>query len=141
MAKHLMMQTRKNEPKVLGSWKEIAAYLGKGVRTVQRWENDLGLPVRRPNGAAKGVVYASPDELERWLAHRWGKRTAPLAGNGPLNEAMRASRELRHANQVLVDELMRNLEALRRQCTALAQATNEAKQAREKFLTRRRGRR
>jgi hypothetical protein len=29
----------------LGSWKEIAAYLGRDVRTVQRWEKKEGLPV------------------------------------------------------------------------------------------------
>ena len=39
--------------KVFSSWKEIAAYLGKGVRTVQRWEAVLGLPVhhRRNKGS------------------------------------------------------------------------------------------
>ena len=31
----------------LDSWKEIAAYLGRGVRTVQRWEREEGLPVHR----------------------------------------------------------------------------------------------
>src|SRR6266550_1743785 len=31
----------------LESWKEIAAYLGKGVRTVVRWEKTEGLPVHR----------------------------------------------------------------------------------------------
>ena len=39
------------ESAVLSSWKDIAKYMGKGVRTVQRWERHLGLPVRRPNGA------------------------------------------------------------------------------------------
>ncbi len=29
----------------LNGWKEIAAHFGKGVRTVQRWEKALGLPV------------------------------------------------------------------------------------------------
>jgi hypothetical protein len=29
----------------LNGWKEIAAYVGKGVRTVQRWEKAHGLPV------------------------------------------------------------------------------------------------
>jgi hypothetical protein len=132
MVKH-PMQTRRPDPKVLGSWKEIAAYLGKGVRTVQRWENDLGLPVRRPNGAAKGVVYASPNELELWLASRWGKRAVFLRGDSKLTEAMRVSRELRHANQLLVDELVRSLAALREQCEALATATTQANQARKKL--------
>jgi hypothetical protein len=34
-------------PIQLNGWKEIAAYLGRSVRTVQRWEKDFGLPVRR----------------------------------------------------------------------------------------------
>ena len=28
-------------PSVFTSWKEIACYLGKGIRTVQRWERDF----------------------------------------------------------------------------------------------------
>jgi hypothetical protein len=50
---------------VLTSWKEIAAYLGKGVRTVQRWETELGLPVRRP-GSERHIVLALPTELDDW---------------------------------------------------------------------------
>lgn len=49
------------------SWKEIALYLGKGVRTVQRWERELNLPVRRP-GNGKHVVLATADDLESWVA-------------------------------------------------------------------------
>lgn len=52
---------------VLSSWKEIAAYLGKGVRTVQRWERELGLPVRRPRPNERQIVLAFPDELDAWL--------------------------------------------------------------------------
>ena len=33
----------------LDSWKEIATYLKKEVRTVQRWEKSAGLPVRSPH--------------------------------------------------------------------------------------------
>jgi hypothetical protein len=51
---------------ILGSWKDIASYLGKGVRTVQRWERTLNLPVRRPPGAKRGVVMAFPAELDAW---------------------------------------------------------------------------
>lgn len=52
--------------RVLGSWKEIACYLGKGVRTVQRWERKHGLPVRRPLGHSR-IVLAYPEDLERWM--------------------------------------------------------------------------
>jgi hypothetical protein len=51
----------------LTSWKEIAAYLGKGVRTVQRWERNLGLPVRRPDTSLRNVVFALPVELDAWV--------------------------------------------------------------------------
>ncbi len=52
---------------ILGSWKEIAAYLGKGVRTVQRWEQTLGLPVRRPRGGNRQGVVALPSEIDCWV--------------------------------------------------------------------------
>jgi phage terminase Nu1 subunit (DNA packaging protein) len=52
---------------VLNSWKEVALYLGRGVRTVQRWEQELGLPVRRPRGKARSAVLALRAELDSWL--------------------------------------------------------------------------
>src|SRR5262249_5857708 len=50
----------------LESWKEIAAYLGRGVRTVQRWEREQGLPVHRLAHAERGSVFADPVELTGW---------------------------------------------------------------------------
>jgi hypothetical protein len=55
------------EGRIFSSWKEIAAFLGRGVRTVQRWETTLGLPIRRPNGYGSNVVVASESELRQWL--------------------------------------------------------------------------
>lgn len=53
--------------RTLQSWKEIAEYLGRGVRTAQRWE-ELGLPVRRPQPySRKSAVYAVTHELDAWL--------------------------------------------------------------------------
>ena len=52
---------------ILNGWKEISKYLGRGVRTVQRWER-LGLPVHRPRGRPRGAVSALEHELEEWLA-------------------------------------------------------------------------
>jgi hypothetical protein len=52
----------------LSGWKEIANYLGKGVRTVQRYERELGLPVRRPAGKSTGSVVATRVELDAWVA-------------------------------------------------------------------------
>src|SRR5436309_1682014 len=48
-------------------WKDIANYLQKGVRTVQRYERELGLPVRRPAGKATGSVMATKSELDAWV--------------------------------------------------------------------------
>jgi hypothetical protein len=55
--------TNKN---MLNSWKEIASYLGRGTRTVQRWEAELGLPVHRPHGKERGPVFAFKDALDEW---------------------------------------------------------------------------
>jgi tetratricopeptide (TPR) repeat protein len=52
----------------LDSWKEIAAFFGRDERTVNRWEKELGLPVHRLPGRAKGPVYAYTDELSGWMA-------------------------------------------------------------------------
>lgn len=52
---------------VLTCWKEIAQYLGKGVRTVQRWEEEMDLPIHRPDAHMGGVVFALPDEINAWI--------------------------------------------------------------------------
>jgi len=52
---------------ILNSWKEIAGYLGRGVRTAQRWERDLALPVRRPRGKERSAVVAVSSDIDAWL--------------------------------------------------------------------------
>jgi Tol biopolymer transport system component len=59
----------------LDSWKEIAAYLGRGIRTVQRWEREEGLPVHRLAHDKRGTIYARREELEAW----WESRRVTLA--------------------------------------------------------------
>ncbi len=51
----------------LTSWKEIAQHMNKSVRTVQRWEAEYGLPIRRPEKTDPGTVLALPEELDLWL--------------------------------------------------------------------------
>ena len=60
--------------KMLSSWKEIAHYFGKGVRTVQRWEKTLNLPIRRPPGAPSNVVLARTSDLEEWMHRGQGQQ-------------------------------------------------------------------
>ena len=60
----------------LDSWKEIAAYLKKEVRTVQRWEKSSGLPVRRLAHGKQGTVFAYKSELDAW----WQESQSKLDG-------------------------------------------------------------
>jgi len=54
----------------LDSWKEIAAFLGRGVRTVQRWEEVERLPVHRHVHSHGGTVFAYKSELRTWSSQR-----------------------------------------------------------------------
>jgi len=51
----------------LSGWKEIAAHLGKGVRTVQRWEQVYGLPIHRMGQEGGEIVWADATELDAWV--------------------------------------------------------------------------
>jgi len=51
---------------LLDSWKEIAVFLHRGVRTVQRWEREEGLPVHRHHHGKRGTVFASTSEIKQW---------------------------------------------------------------------------
>ena len=53
----------------LDSWKEIARYLRREVRTVQLWEKREGLPVHRHFHKRLGSVYALRSEIESWKCH------------------------------------------------------------------------
>jgi TolB-like protein/Tfp pilus assembly protein PilF len=54
----------------LDSWKEIASYLRRDVRTVQRWEKKEGLPVYRHLHDKLGSIYAYRNELTDWFTTR-----------------------------------------------------------------------
>jgi Tol biopolymer transport system component len=54
----------------LDSWKEIAVYLNRGVRTVIRWEAEDGLPVHRHVHGSRGSVHAFKSELDAWMQRR-----------------------------------------------------------------------
>ena len=54
----------------LESWKEIAAHLGRDVRTVVRWEKLEGLPVHRHPHDKQATIYAYRSEIDAWLGAR-----------------------------------------------------------------------
>jgi hypothetical protein len=99
------MSNSSDIPVVFNSWKEIASYLGKGVRTVQRWEVQFGLPVQRPNIKNKGVVRASREELDHWVATRWSQRPSVSSLDDTLNELRRTVAELASQNANLRRQL------------------------------------
>lgn len=97
---------------LLTSWKEIAAYFGKGVRTVQRWEQELGLPVRRPTGVRQ-IVFASPIELRDWLEHQTFRVTdRPLQDTSLLqfeSEQLRRGQSLQEQSVERIKDLAEKL--------------------------------
>ena len=54
--------------RILNGWKQISNHLDRGVRTAQRWEALLGMPVHRPALKDRSAVVAFSDELESWLS-------------------------------------------------------------------------
>jgi tetratricopeptide (TPR) repeat protein len=63
----------------LDSWKEIAAYLKRSVRTSRRWEAEEDLPVHRHVHRNSPSVYAFKGELDAWLT----RRSSRLAASEP----------------------------------------------------------
>jgi hypothetical protein len=117
---------------VLTCWKDIASYMGKGVRTVQRWERNHALPVLRPLGTnhKKSAVMARSHDLDEWLREHWSERRSenlptatPLyADSVPvlnLNMQIRTSHRLRMENHALMNEISTVLHALVQNCNDL----------------------
>src|SRR4051812_33738600 len=65
----------------LESWKEIASYLRRDVKTARRWERDEGLPVHRHHHGALASVYAYEPEIEAWRVQRDAR--APILPRAP----------------------------------------------------------
>src|SRR5215469_2214678 len=68
----------------LDSWKEIASYLKRSVRTVIRWEREQGLPVHRHK---TGTVYAYKPELDAW----WTSQRHQIENQPPTADLPRSS--------------------------------------------------
>jgi hypothetical protein len=108
---------------VLNSWKEIAAYLGRGVRTVQRYERDLALPVRRPRGTTRSAVIALTDELDGWL------RTAPTGEDSRQTEPPARATQVQALltmDKKTVQKTLGERYTLLQRCSDLRAAHNEA---------------
>jgi hypothetical protein len=122
---------------VLTSWKEIAAYMGKGVRTVQRWEAEMELPVRRP-AADRHIVLAFPAELDTWARRKIdlqmvSKQEINQHGNC-LNHVHTHAQLIRMRNlvQIMMQRLELNrayTEKIKKQCERSRTANNRLSQS------------
>jgi hypothetical protein len=78
------MPTNNNGPKdIFDSWKEIAAYLGRDVRTCTRWEHDFALPIRRIGERKRARVFAFKKEIDDWRANNGRLLTLPRSDLPP----------------------------------------------------------
>jgi predicted glycosyl hydrolase (DUF1957 family) len=119
-----------NEPssnQELNSWKEIASHLERGVRTVQRWESELGLPVRRTGRGKRGAVYALVSELDLWRVTSGavvGKELDP-GSERAAGSAVEESRRLMTNIQSMVQSVSMTTVRQRQQAQALQKRLDE----------------
>ena len=127
------MSTNRNPPNdqshaILNSWKEIAGYLGRGVRTVQRWEQELQLPVHRIGKGRRSPVFAVVLELKFWMVTAGRNAFNPVEirkmqqdWNGPKRGAQLAAKLHQLAQAVAASSVrhQRNAEALEKNILAL----------------------
>lgn len=117
-----------DQAKFLNSWKEIAKYLSRGVRTVQRWEK-FGLPVRRVHSGPRAPVIAATDDLDHWIrsAQHHGVHNPQVSGHlfvrGALLQSLQEARSLRAEHAALrqdgkaaLERLIGNIVALEKKC-------------------------
>ena len=67
----------------LDSWKEIALYLNRDVRTVRRWEKNQGLPVRRHQHQKGASVFAYRSEIDVWRQQERERLAETPASDSP----------------------------------------------------------
>src|SRR5579864_4442791 len=95
-----MRQSANTAPLILNSWKEIATYLGRGVRTVQRWERELRLPVRRIGKGKRSPVYSTAAELNFWMSTvDFARSQPPQPHRGPI--PLRTGRPIEDSRRLL----------------------------------------
>ena len=118
---------------VLNSWKEIAQYIGRGVRTVQRYE-EFGFPIRRVAGRPRSAVMAFTDEIDAWLARASGRPATPKTANGlslPSElKAIRAQAEMNRQRALEIRQMARG------QRQAVRDVANKIEQMRLKLMQR-----
>lgn len=108
---------------ILSGWKDIAQYMRKGVRTVQRYERELALPIRRPCGGSKGGVIATRVEIDAWV------KTCAL------QKEFEFSRPTKKDAMMATDQLRQQLQEMRRLRQEAAQLLSEVAESRKAMHT------
>jgi hypothetical protein len=98
--------------RILNGWKQISNHIDRGVRTAQRWEALLGMPVHRPALKDRSAVVGFSDEIESWLS-----RTSP----DERNECVEAEDQAPHVNDwnERLERALDNMNTLMRQSNGL----------------------
>lgn len=106
----------------LGSWKEIASFFARTIRTVQRWERTESLPVYRHRHERGSTVYAFESELIAWRDIRSKKQDQSILPGRTVSRRLRlavlpfanlsANHQLRYFGDALTYELIIQLARL-----------------------------
>lgn len=102
----------------LDSWKDIAQYLNRSVRTVQRWEMLEAMPVHRHCHGTGGSVYAHKQEVDAWRSSRSQRKRLtlhlPAIRRVPMGSLARAEQSsLLRLLEVIVEQLQEEAAAAR----------------------------
>jgi hypothetical protein len=124
---------------LLNSWKEIASYLGRGVRTAQRWER-YGLPVKRVAPGPRASVIADAAEIDRWIhrAHKHPQRASSTPSQDTfrreVSDAVTHAKQLqqemaalRETGRICVQTLLANIARLEQNCARTKQLASLAR--------------
>jgi hypothetical protein len=144
-----MAQRPKPSIPSLNSWKEISAFMDRGVRTIQRWEKELGLPVHRLGTGLRSPVHAYPSELTAWLLREHSKnsndhngtRLPSIAPNTPAMRTSAVARVLVHRSSGLVQQLVGSLCEQKKRTEKLSAALDEVQRRLEVLRSKSRKRR
>src|ERR1700704_3907462 len=85
----------------LESWKEVASYLRRDVRTVQLWEKTEGLPIHRHVHKKLGTIFAFRSEIDVWLRAS-SQQSANYVSNSQVRLTPMQSLPSRTLNRVMI---------------------------------------
>jgi hypothetical protein len=109
---------------ILNGWKEISNHIERGVRTAQRWEAQLGMPVHRPALKDRSAVVAFSDELDRWISRMSDGESHDLLARvkDNMDRLARHTAEVASQTRALRKQVRRSLEIPRRSGTSSTHA-------------------